>query len=851
MSQQDEIRKKLLNRFKEEADSNLLMLQRRLVDLESDPENKDFLKEVFRAAHTIKGNARMMNFQDISQVAHHMESIFGEMRDNGMRLKPEINDLLFEAADVITQMIEGAVKGEKVNLDTQSLNQQLIDVIKKPEPVASPQVAVQLADAAVPPQPATQAVTPTPTAVVAPAHEPAQPAAQAQPAATPRATLNDNVIQVDVDKLDELMNITGELVLGKKEAEDILDKLRDVQDLIRQRQRLSGPVRNLIASVGRDPSEFTTWQEMRETLTKINEIDQQVDTKVKNILRIQEEHTSELVNRVDELENSVKSVRMLPVDTLFDRFSPPQVRQLARRDGKGKEVAEVRHIGGDIELDKKVLEGINAPMLHIINNAIAHGIQEPEKRLAVGKPRGGYITINASQDGGYVSIKVTDDGKGIDPNIVREKALEKKLINENAARNMSDEDIIYLVFEPGFSTTDFVTDTSGRGVGMDLVKSNLERLGGQVFLNSKVGVGTTVTMRVPVTLATSRALLVRVENHVYAVQAASIESMLYLQPSDIFSREGREMTLYRNSLVPLVRLEDILGGSQTTSHPIFQYLGMNSEKLMPVGVGITAKVATENGGYNGANGNGNRDAVTGDGFIGLTLADPRASSRVRELMEQNSNRRARQLTYERLPAVVVGSGDRKVCFIVDELVDETEIVVKNLGPLLSRARHVNSATIMGDGQVVMILDVPSLVRAATNLTRAGLKRKQDRDKKRKRILVVDDSITTRELERSILEAHGHAVELADDGTVALDILGRDTNFDIVVSDVEMPNMNGFELTSRIKGNPITRNIPVIIVSSLYSDEHKRRGIEAGAQAYISKGDFEQDNLLNTIEYLTD
>lgn len=859
MSQQDEIRKKLLNRFKEEADSNLLMLQRRLVDLESDPENKDFLKEVFRAAHTIKGNARMMNFQDISQVAHHMESIFGEMRDNGMRLKPEINDLLFEAADVITQMIEGAVKGEKVNLDTQSLNQQLMDVIKKPEPVASPQVAVQLADAAVPPQPATQAVTPppttptAPTAVAAPAPEPAQPAAQAQPAATPRATLNDNVIQVDVDKLDELMNITGELVLGKKEAEDILDKLRDVQDLIRQRQRLSGPVRNLIASVGRDPSEFTTWQEMRETLTKINEIDQQVDNKVKNILRIQEEHTSELVNRVDELENSVKSVRMLPVDTLYDRYSPPQVRNMARRNGKGKEIAEVRYIGGDIELDKKVLEGISAPMIHIINNSLDHGIELPDERLNARKPRGGIISMSASQDGGYVSIKVTDDGQGINPDKIRNRALEKKIINENAARNMSDEDIIYLIFEPGFSTADIVTDSSGRGVGMDLVKSNVERLGGQVFLNSKVGVGTTVTMRVPVTLATSRALLVRVENHVYAVQAASIESMLYLQPSDIFSREGREMTLYRNSLVPLVRLEDILGGTQTTSHPIFQYLGLNSEKLLPVGVGITAKVATENGGYNGANGNGNgnRDAVMGDGFIGLTLADPRASSRVRELMEQNSNRRARQLTYERLPAVVVGSGDRKVCFIVDELVDETEIVVKNLGPLLSRARHVNSATIMGDGQVVMILDVPSLVRAATNLTRAGLKRKQDRDKKRKRILVVDDSITTRELERSILEAHGHAVELADDGTVALDILGRDTNFDIVVSDVEMPNMNGFELTSRIKGNPITRNIPVIIVSSLYSDEHKRRGIEAGAQAYISKGDFEQDNLLNTIEYLTD
>ncbi len=852
-------RKRLLNRFKEETDTHLLKLQRLLVDLEAQPDNTDFLKEVFRSAHTIKGSAKMMGFNDISDVAHEMENILAEMRDGKLKLQSEITDLLFEGTDVINTLVEARVRGEEAHLDVNDLRQRLASVLK---PVVATPAQVLLPVAANPLPGMVSAAHPIP-----PLDEKLLlPVDPVTPQAVLRAInpLNSNVIGVNIGKLDELMNITGELVLGKMEAEATLNNLRTLQDLMRQRQRRSGPIRNFISNQGRDPSEIITWQEIRETLVELNSIDQQLELLVRNTLRDYEEHTSQLVNRVDELENNVKSVRMLPIDALYQDM-PPAVRQLARQNGR--EMPEYRQLGGEIELDKKMLEGIRDPLIHILNNALFHGIEKPEERTKVGKPRIGRLTIATSQDGGYVSIKVTDDGRGINPEEIRKAVIKKGFLSEAKAKITPDEEIINWIYEPGFSTAEIITDSAGRGVGMDVVKTNLEKLGGQVNVTTRIGIGTAVTLRVPVTLATSRALLVRLGDSVYALLAPSIESMHYLTNDKILSREGRDVMLYGDSLLPLVKLQDLINSNQREGHPLFRYQALNSERAALAGAGGSAGARTtndhangngngnsngnaNNGGYFQTNGTYNREAIEGDSFVGLTLADPRAIARIRELQEQNQERRVRQYNVDRLPAVVVGNGESRVCFLVDELVDETEIVVKSLSPLLARAQHINSATIMGDGQVIMILDVPSLVKAARSISRTGLRKQRQQIAKSKRILVVDDSITTRELERSILEAQGYIVELADDGTVALEMLNRDSRYDLVISDVEMPNMNGFELTANIKASPTLKAIPVIIVTSLNNGEHKHRGIEAGAQAYMTKGEFEQANLLNTIEYLT-
>ncbi|HEX2916809.1 MAG TPA: response regulator [Chloroflexia bacterium] len=855
----EETRKKLLNKFKEEADIHLLTLQRRLVDLEMDPQNTEYLREVFRAAHTIKGSARLMNFGEISSIAHEMENIFAEMRDGKLTLQAETNDVLFEAVDTINTMIEAAIRGDKsTGIDVPALNARLASIIQPATGAAAPASPAPAPVVVEPVKPAQDAVAQklvsqpatAPTLAEENGSAEAQPVIPAQPQLRSVGALSDNVIRVDVNKLDELMNITGELVLSKLQTDTTLNNLQTIRELLRQRQRYSQSMRNNISILAQNQvaPDTTQWQEMRDTMAGLALIDAQLEQLLKGTVREYEEQASLLVSRVDELENNVKSIRLLPIETIYQDF-PVSVRNMAKSNGR--EIPDLRQFGGEIELDKKVLEGIRDPLIHIIRNAIDHGIEAPQVRLEAGKPKTGHITMSAKQDGSYVSIEISDDGAGIDPEVIRQVAIRKKFLPENRVLLMSDEDVLNLIYEPGFTTSQIITDLSGRGVGMEIVKTNLERLGGQVSVKSEKGVGTTVTLRVPVTLATSRALLVRISGQLYAILAPAIESMFYLSPDEILTREGREVMLYGNSLIPLAKFEDILGSNRNSNHPIFRYQSSIENSLEPVFSMATLGTLTgDDGGHAFTPEMGlNLAQVGNNGFVGLTLADPTAASAVRELKDRKIKRGPNRGNHDRHPAVVLSSADKKVCFLVDELVDETEIVVKSLGPLLAKTPYITSSTIMGDGQIVLILDVPNLVSGARN-AQSAIRKQRDVQAPPKRILVVDDSITTRELERSILEAQGFIVDLADDGTVALEILHRDNSYDLVISDVEMPNMNGFELTANIKGAANLRHLPVIIVSSLNNENYKRQGIDAGAQAYITKGDFEQANLLSTIEYLT-
>lgn len=810
-------------RFKEEADTHLLTLQQRLVDLERDSKNKAIINEIFRAAHNIKGGAGLIGFKDVGTIAGAMEEIFNEIREGKLIIAPQTNDLLFEAIDTLNSMLESWKDGQKFQTDVIGLSQKLMAIARPDE------------------------VMPTPAPAASQAQSPNQPATQPQNT-RPLASLSDDVIRVAVRKLDDLMNISNELVLGKMEAEATLTNLRKLQELLRTKQRISTPLRNLLNGDGGSLGFMS--DELLETLKQTQDIDQEIELLVKNTLRDYEEHTSQLQNRVDELETNILSIRMLPLETIYQDF-PRLVRDIARQNGR--EQPNFVMLGGDIELDKRVLEGIKDPLIHLVRNALDHGIERPENRVAKGKLPVGNLTIAAAQEGGFVLIRITEDGAGIDPERIREVAINKKLVSSAKALATPDDEIINLIFEPGFSTTSIITDISGRGVGMEIVKNNLDRLGGQVMLASQKGLGTTVTLRVPLTLATSRALLVQVGEETYAIPAPSIEEIKYLNQDEIWSREGQDVILHRNYPIPLVRLAELLGPNPRGKHPVFEFLRNNNIKNNKIELpdkGYAPGPIHNNGGvaYYGERA---AAAVSGEGFIGLTLADPIAQSYIVKMQQTAQERTAMQrLSFDRIPSVIVGTGDRRICFIVDELVDETEIVVKSLSSLLKQAEYVSSATILGDGQVIMILDIPNLINAARGVLRSGLRRSREKVGRQKRILVVDDSITTRELEKSILEAQGYLVELADDGTVALDMLQRNNIYDLVVSDVEMPRMNGFELTSRIKALPELQSLPVIIVSSLNSEENKRRGIDAGAQAYITKGDFNQNNLLDTIEYLT-
>ena len=836
---------KQLTKFKEIADSQLLQLMQSLTRLERDPSNAELLKEIFRLAHTLKGDANIMGFQEIGRVAHEMENILMAIRDGELNYTADtmgvIAEVLFEAVDTIQTMVLNIGVAGRLAVKTGPLLLRLKNIINvnQSDDDNKPSIGV-----------VTPPASRSPSNPNDPSFEPALASNRNQTA--PVSNLFDDVIKVSVEKLDSLMNISSELMLDKMQTESTLRNLRTLQDLLRQRQRISQPVRTLLTTTDRDPSEVITIVDLRHNLQQIQQFDLQIEALIKATFREYEEHSSHLTATIDELESSVLEMRMLPLQTLFEDL-PRKVRELVRQasDPRARLVikANIEMSGGEIELDKKVLEEIVAPLDHIIRNSFAHGFQpEPsQQRLANGKPETATIRVNATSESGFVIIKVSDDGVGIDPDLIRQQAVEKGILTQAKAHAMSEEDILNIIFESRVSTRRIIDELAGRGVGMDVVKNNVERLNGHVAVSSQRGQGTTITLRVPLTFAISRALMVRLDNQIFAIPAPAIQTMRYLTADDILSREGRDIILHDNTIVPLVRLLDILGRNKNVAHPLFRYLQIESGKMALTALtprGTTPIMSAQSNG--GSNNNGHSMPA----FTGLVLADPLAQAQIQKMKVANEAHALRQLTYERIPAVVVGTGDRRVCFIVDELVDETEIVLKSLNPVLATAEYVSGATIMGDGSVVLILDVPSLINAAKNGSKT-LPRRSGRDNSpRKRILVVDDSITTRELEKSILEAQGYEIDLADDGTFAIERLRANNRYDLVICDVEMPRMDGFELTKIIKTDPILRSLPVIIVSSLNSEANKRRGIEAGAQAYITKGDFNQNNLLDTIEYLT-
>jgi two-component system chemotaxis sensor kinase CheA len=455
------------------------------------------------------------------------------------------------------------------------------------------------------------------------------------------------------------------------------------------------------------------------------------------------------------------------------------VRDLAQEAGKE---AVLQIVGGDTELDKRVLEQIKDPLIHMLRNAIDHGIEPPEQRVALGKPRGGTITLTAEQLGKDVVICVSDDGAGLDLDAIRQAITRHGL----DAQALSGTELVEIIFKVGISTSPIITDISGRGVGLDVVRRNVEALHGRIDVDWTPGEGAAFTLTLPLRLTSSHGLLVRASNQLFAIPLNAIERILYVSPQEISPLEGQDTIRYNGRPLTLVRLNDVLELPHT---------------------------------------DGQRDSA------GLSKGEAR------------------------ILVVILAAAERRMAFAVDELAGEQEIVIKGLGKQLTRVGGIAGAAVMGSGEVVLILNVADLIKLAMRgkrrsvldarpeATPSGVTRAQ------RRILIVDDSITTRTLEKNILEAAGYTVQLAIDGHEALSAIATGGMPDLIVSDIVMPRIDGFELTRRIKDDPNTANLPVILVTSLSSSEDKAQGIEAGADAYIVKSSFDQNNLLETIEQL--
>jgi two-component system, chemotaxis family, sensor kinase CheA len=582
-----------------------------------------------------------------------------------------------------------------------------------------------------------------------------------------RATVTQESVRVSVARLDSLLAQAGELTVGRIRIEERLRDLRDLlgrRNLERRNSRHSRTLRRRLQGLADENRDVASVLGLLETS---EENTRRALDKLEDVLNRLSGDLAQLRTVNTTIEDEVLSVRLLPAAMLF-----PPLERLVRDLGQqlGKQVRLIT-LGGGVGIDRKILEGLRDPLMHMIRNAVDHGLELPNVRTEFGKSPEGTITLSVGSSGGMVTLNLTDDGNGMDANRILKKAEEKGIIQ--SALTYDPKLALDLIFEPGFSTAAAVTDVSGRGVGMDVVRQNIRALSGTVSVQSQLGAGSHFTMRVPAQLATVRVLLVRVGHDTFAVPTASIERTGRVKVEGIHQLEGRSVIILEGRPIPLVELGSVMD--------------------VPFEAGESWQ-----------------------------------------------------------PYFILRRDDDRLACTVDAMLGEQEVVVKKLSYPLEKFAPLEGAAVLGSGQLVSIL-------SSTHLIERGLRReiRVRRDLKIAptvaarvpRIMVVDDSITSRTLERSILEAAGFETITAVHGAQALEFLRRGEHVDLVVSDVEMPELDGFGLTGEIRRDPRLAQIPVILITSLNAPEHKERGAMAGADAYIVKGEFDQGVLLETINRL--
>jgi two-component system chemotaxis sensor kinase CheA len=532
-----------------------------------------------------------------------------------------------------------------------------------------------------------------------------------------------------------------------------------------------------------------------DALTQANSLITELEQSLGQHARQSTEDYTRLSVVTDRLHDQIRRTRMLPLATLFNPLRL-QLREIVRAAGKQ---VDLELDDGGAEADRQVLERLREVLLHLLRNAVDHGIESPEQRTAHGKSPTGHITLRAVVSGDYLTITIEDDGAGLELDEIRRKAIGGGLLSDADITRVTEAELIDLIFLPGFSTRQIVSKMSGRGVGLDIVRSQVERMHGRVTVQSFPGAGCAFTISVPLSLTSSHGLLLRVAHDTYMVPLDSIQRIVAVAPGEVQVLEGRTCLTLDHRPVALVHLADIVG---KTERPAVK------EERRPGGE------------------RGRGPLVNG-----------------------------RLATSSWSLALILGSGERQVACMVDAVLGEQELVIYRLPAPLQRIRFIAGATILADGSVVPILDVVDVVRAAIGVRQAMSFSATEvaQQERRNTILVVDDSITTRTLEKNILEAAGYEVKLATDGVEALDMLRQlvenDGGCDLLLSDIDMPRLNGFDLTSQVRNDASFKHLPIVLVTSLDSPADRERGIAAGADAYIVKRAFDQQNLLETIEQL--
>ncbi|TWB82305.1 CheA signal transduction histidine kinase [Nitrospirillum amazonense] len=746
MSQSDDqLLKRLLAMFEVEAEEHLSAIAAGLLALEQSPPREraqELVETTFREVHTLKGAARAVNLGAVVAVCHAMESVFAALKGGRLALTPGGMDLLHQGYARVRGLLDGSVVAGP---DQDALVSALEAYAEGREPVAK---------AAAPAEPAARTEPP-----------PRPPAEEAPPADTPAPDAprvgSRPTLRIATSKVDTLLRHAEELVSARLAAGRQVADLGGLASEVAERVRSHERARRRLEEAEDSPAARLLKQQ-GDTLRWLSGRIAQLANAGRQDLRI-------LGKMLDSLLDEAKQVLMVPVSALLDPMAP-LVRDLARAEGKEVELI-IR--GGDLEIDRRIQEEMKDALLHLVRNAIAHGIEPPDAREAKGKaPRGTLAITVAQTEAGRAEIAIADDGGGFDVTRLRHAAAEQGLMSAAAAAALDDDAARALAFRSGLSTSGLLTDVSGRGLGLPIVQEKVERLGGGLAVESTVGLGTVFRIRLPVTLASFRGVLVEVEGACFILPTGGVERVARVALGAIATVENRETVVLDGRTLGLVRLADVLG-----------------------------------------------------------LAPSRGN----------------QPPPSHYTVAVLSRGGQATAFIVDRVRDEQEVLMKSLGPQLARAPYVTGASVLATGEVALILNIPDLLAGAAQAPATA--RPTVVVSRKKSILIAEDSITARTLFKNLLEAAGYQVRTAVDGVDAWAALTGGEEFDLLVSDVEMPRMGGFELTTKVRGAPKLAELPVVLITSLGSREDKERGIDAGANAYLVKDSFDQGNLLQIVSHL--
>ncbi|WP_313058245.1 hybrid sensor histidine kinase/response regulator [Pseudomonas rhodesiae] len=740
----------LLELFSLEADAQTQVLSAGLLALERNPTQADQLEACMRAAHSLKGAARIVGVDAGVSVAHVMEDCLVSAQESRLYLQPEHIDALLQGTDLLMRI---ATPGNDVGpADIEAyvaLMERLLDPAH-PSPSVAPPTVPEPA-----PEPVLEELPPEP--------EPAPPVTSDPPRQGKRMTEGgERVLRVTAERLNSLLDLSSKSLVEIQRIKPYLVSLQ------RLKRIQSQSVRALDTLDGQLKTQHLNL-EAQEALADARRLLSEAQALLAEKTAELDEFGWQAGQRAQVLYDTALACRMRPfADVLAGQVR--MVRDLGRSLGKQVRL-EIE--GEKTQVDRDVLEKLEAPLTHLLRNAVDHGIEMPEQRVLAGKPAEGLIRLRASHQAGLLVLELSDDGNGVDLERLRGTIVERKLSPLETALRLSEEELLTFLFLPGFSLRDKVTEVSGRGVGLDAVQHMVRQLRGAVVLEQTAGQGSRFHLEVPLTLSVVRSLVVEVGEEAYAFPLAHIERMCDLAPEDIVQLEGRQHFWHEGRHVGLVAASQLL------------------------------------------------------------------------------QRPAGQNPSETLKVVVIRERDAVYGIAVERFIGERTLVVLPLDDRLGKVQDISAGALLDDGSVVLIVDVEDMLRSVDKLLNTGrLERiarrsQQTAEAPRKRVLVVDDSLTVRELQRKLLLNRGYEVAVAVDGMDGWNAL-RSEDFDLLITDIDMPRMDGIELVTLLRRDSRLQSLPVMVVSYKDREEDRRRGLDAGADYYLAKASFHDDALLDAV-----